>query len=100
RPPPAPAPFPYTTLFRSRARRWRSGGPRRRPRRSLRRRGASSDWSTWLLGCVGGSGTREPGTVGRRVVTLKRPTIEGQPKVIIRSEEHTSELQSRSDLVC
>src|SRR5207249_11973343 len=68
--PPAPPPFPYTTLFRSpRARRSRADPRHRRDGgRSFR----------------GGSGM----------------TAHHRDGVAGRSEEHTSELQSRFDLVC
>src|SRR5437588_1727621 len=58
--PPRSTLFPYTTLFRSRARRLPSSGPR-----------------------SAGSAAADPPT-----------------RSLARSEEHTSELQSHSDLVC
>src|SRR3712207_6993784 len=88
--PPRSTLFPRTTLFRS------ADEPERGP------------WE----GCVrgyGGVGHREPGprggrvrrggssaTSGRLADTLARPTVDPTP----RSEEHTSELQSRQYLVC
>src|SRR5437870_11322742 len=72
RPPPRPTLFPYTTLFRSRARR----DPQERedpPRRAQPSRRHHDD---------DGPGHRQ----GRRRD--------------LRSEEHTSELQSRGHLVC
>src|SRR2546430_7825499 len=74
--PPRSTLFPYTTLFRS-----RSGGSRRRPARTgrfSRSRGAPSP--------SGGS----PAHAVRRGARAGRQ----------RSEEHTSELQSQSNLVC
>src|SRR5258707_10451870 len=62
--PPRSTLFPYTTLFRSRARRRPEGRPGRRPAKSP---------------CRGST---------------------GQPATRARSEEHTSELQSRQYLVC
>src|SRR2546421_7415284 len=72
--PPRSTLFPYTTLFRSRSRSGR---------------------------CV---------PVGPRLVHQQRATSSAVPRVpqpgsysvapVARSEEHTSELQSRSDLVC
>src|SRR2546430_10302242 len=71
--PPRSTLFPYTTLFRSRA------GAAAQPRRDDRsaRRGAAP--------CQ---------RCGRAVGRLDRGTVEA------RSEEHTSELQSQSNLVC
>src|SRR2546428_4234772 len=80
--PPRSTLFPYTTLFRSRAARGRRGGDaldrpaalaRRDRQRASRRAGASIP---------------DPPVRPRR------------PRRNVRSEEHTSELQSRSDLVC
>src|SRR5438034_3180397 len=70
--PPRSTLFPYTTLFRSRSAA-RAGGAdlRARPRRRNARRGARS--------------------LPQRARTTPRA---------LRSEEHTSELQSHSDLVC
>src|SRR5438034_7717415 len=70
--PPSSTLFPYTTLFRSRGRRRRHASPRCRR-------------SEWWVG-VSGSPCR------RR----RAPSSNG----CLRSEEHTSELQSHSDLVC
>src|SRR5690606_39551386 len=87
-PPPSSPLFPYTTLFRSpRGRRCRRGMGLRRP---------------WLedlrvLGPSGGAGDRVRAAQscrradGRRVHTRENAG---------RSEEHTSELQSRENLVC
>src|SRR5206468_11858236 len=77
--PPRSTLFPYTTLFRSGvsvAVRQAPRRPREVPLRLRRRRG----WA----------GQRFPGG-GRRQPALTD---------VWRSEEHTSELQSRSDLVC
>src|SRR5206468_5201872 len=83
--PPRSTLFPYTTLFRSEpaargaraARAGRDGGPRRVPvgQGFLRRRAFHQDR---LLGARHAE----------------------RQEVDLRSEEHTSELQSRSDLVC
>src|SRR5699024_12616424 len=83
RPPPRPCSTlsPYTTLFRSR---WRGSNtttahstPRPRHWRPTRRTGSAPSRSTW-------AGTDRSST----------------PRPGSRSEEHTSELQSRFDLVC
>src|SRR5436190_14589509 len=66
----------YTTLFRS-------AGPTAKTRRALRALSSLSEWS-----CV--AGIRPGGDLG----------VEGDRDHLLRSEEHTSELQSHSDLVC
>src|SRR5438105_9557391 len=72
RPPPRSTLFPYTTLFRS-------------PRRSERRRESAARDGKRAMRSTHGSVTRS-----------------SAPKLprTWRSEEHTSELQSRVDLVC
>src|SRR2546421_6484303 len=83
--PPRSTLFPYTTLFRS-------------------AHGASQ-----LIGCGGRVGGGQCGKPGKAVrgradrrgnAVVERPRCRGDPRVPGRSEEHTSELQSRSDLVC
>src|SRR5438034_3457723 len=71
RPPPRSTLFPYTTLFRS------DGGKTWHEIASLRGHGTGPKWS--------------PGAGGVMQRGLDVPD---------RSEEHTSELQSHSDLVC
>src|SRR5436190_12025420 len=83
RPPPSPTLFPYTTLFRSRLGSAAACATRRR------RRGSASSTST----------SRTTAITGARAMPQNgwvRPTVTPPP----RSEEHTSELQSHSDLVC
>src|SRR5690606_40410238 len=75
--PPRSTLFPYTTLFRS------SPTRRRRRRSGNRRPSASSSVS---------SRTRTPSTSTSWASTVRTWTA--------RSEEHTSELQSRENLVC
>src|SRR5256885_5446466 len=73
--PPRSTLFPYTTLFRSAV------------------RGSDADASLyWMIRMLDGGG--DPLYVGRRVV---RMAIED---IGLRSEEHTSELQSPCNLVC
>src|SRR2546421_4885738 len=72
--PPRSTLFPYTTLFRSRVLRPRPPDP-------------------------------QPGQHGSRVQPRRANDLEFEPGAApefrsLRSEEHTSELQSRSDLVC
>src|SRR2546421_1080892 len=50
------------------------------------------------LHLVAGAGAPVETVVGRRM--QKQSSHRGSPRRNIRSEEHTSELQSRSDLVC
>src|SRR2546430_11491974 len=73
--PPRSTLFPYTTLFRSC---WRVSGSRA-PSQTTHSLAAKA-------GCLG----KSEGGVWRRVIAGQRP----------RSEEHTSELQSQSNLVC
>src|SRR5438270_7071753 len=71
RPPPRSTLFPYTTLFRS----------RRDPDGSIRRR------RSHRLGL-------------RRLQSRRRGPVVPRSRNRARSEEHTSELQSQSNLVC
>src|SRR5439155_12931790 len=87
RPPPTSTLFPYTTLFRSLSRGGGGGGcarPQARP--------------THHPGAAGGGSRGEPR------ISARRSSGEGRPvpaaAVRVRSEEHTSELQSRGHLVC
>src|SRR5690606_41664221 len=87
RPPPSTL-FPYTTLFRSRRRRQAGGraveGPALGAHPGHRRPGrVHQEGDRALLRALQGSRAQQVGQ-GRRV----------------RSEEHTSELQSRENLVC
>src|SRR5256884_2554105 len=84
--PPRSTLFPYTTLFRSRA------SPTSRP--------SSSSWS--CSSCVprGSSGPARCGASSGAVAPLAgRRNVFGLA-ALARSEEHTSELQSRLHLVC
>src|SRR3712207_7020370 len=79
--PPRSTLFPYTTLFRS------AVGPLRRD------------------ALPGGGGRRAAAARGKRAVRAgrgppERPRPDPGPAVHRRSEEHTSELQSRQYLVC
>src|SRR5690349_23889748 len=87
--PPRSTLFPYTTLFRS-----RSTDPCGSPRPFSSRRPSHVS-----LGCV----ESHPSCTGRAVTP--RAGVSGPPAsqcvpLPLRSEEHTSELQSRRDLVC
>src|SRR5690349_22176126 len=80
--PPSPTLFPYTTLFRS-------------PRRDGARppRAAHPEADAARLGRAADAGLRRPRQAPRPATSSRRV----RPA---RSEEHTSELQSRRDLVC
>src|SRR5436190_16440469 len=80
--PPRSTLFPYTTLFRSSRRSHRS-----------RARAASARSPSPTAGCS------PPARARRRSAPLRRESPPPAPRRR-RSEEHTSELQSHSDLVC
>src|SRR5206468_4441870 len=86
RPPPRSTLFPYTTLFRS------------QDRRPARGRGGRD------RGTGGGPPARQSAEGHRRSGHPARQPrargVRGEGGRTARSEEHTSELQSRSDLVC
>src|SRR3712207_8348702 len=75
--PPRSTLFPYTTLFRSKDQLWGEG------ERTL----ACPSWEGSLL----------PKPKGIPAWPVKS---DSPPEVVVRSEEHTSELQSRQYLVC
>src|SRR5688572_31918029 len=81
RPPPRSTLFPYTTLFRSEA--------SRRPDHGPPRRDAQAD----PLADLG-----PERALGEHVHALASPL--DHEDLVRRSEEHTSELQSQSNLVC
>src|SRR5437588_5353328 len=88
RAPPRPTLFPYTTLFRS------IGAHRFVAQRRRQR----------ICGVGGGVARRDRQIVEQRGIgrpSARRPSI-GRERLLhdLRSEEHTSELQSHSDLVC
>src|SRR5438093_8424552 len=86
RPPPTSTLFPYTTLFRSRR-------PRRRARRTRAVAGARSGRLREVL---------PPGRRDRRAGDVDEDLWSWRPGLAleVRSEEHTSELQSLTNLVC
>src|SRR5688572_31535373 len=80
--PPGSRRFPYTTLFRSSAR---------------------HVFVAPVEGVVVGNPRREggpPGPLPTRAVVSLQPRTAGAMPERVRSEEHTSELQSQSNLVC
>src|SRR5206468_11913414 len=86
--PPRSTLFPYTTLFRSlcRGRRLRQAGP-----------AAARDLTQPHAARNGGAAPQRGAARDRAQESGARS---GPPAGAARSEEHTSELQSRSDLVC
>src|SRR5207248_11393402 len=99
-PPPTSPPFPYTTLFRSRGARAADARPHQHARgrhlRDVLRRGrVAGNSSPPPDAVVARDRARDPGL---SVVAVHRH--ERAPDRLLRSEEHTSELQSPYDLVC
>src|SRR5207249_12125093 len=84
-PPPPPTPFPYTTLFRSRSC-WHTFSPRGKQEATNETRIPALVFPAARLGAW----RRGLRPLGRALVAVDHD----------RSEEHTSELQSRFDLVC
>src|SRR5436190_17885995 len=83
RPPPRSTLFPYTTHFRSKSRSWRrSFSPRARTVSPISPENSEVPRYTFPSG-----------------PPSRRTSCEGRA-MALRSEEHTSELQSHSDLVC
>src|SRR5690349_23694967 len=83
--------FPYTTLFRSPRR------PARHPEGDARRPRDAGP----LAAARGGVLRQDPEGLDRgRPSAIIVPMIAGVAAHTARSEEHTSELQSRRDLVC
>src|SRR5699024_11655917 len=92
RPPPPPL-FPYTTLFRSPSR-TRSVTGKPAPMRSWSRPTWEMTWGRSERRACSSSTSWHPPTEPHGCSCAPPPRYEG------RSEEHTSELQSRFDLVC
>src|SRR5436309_10559035 len=93
RAPPRSPLFPYTTLFRSP----RRGGGGRGARTSARGSSRCSNGTGNRTEMPGASVDRLSRRVQRAASREARPIRGGQHE---RSEEHTSELQSRENLVC
>src|SRR5206468_12126634 len=79
--------FPYTTLFRSRTVKSLPQVTRNRPSRLN---------TAWRISAVCPARAR----ASSPVCTSHRRMVRSAPAETRRSEEHTSELQSRSELVC
>src|SRR5688572_32310425 len=87
RPPPRSTLFPYTTLFRS----WRG----------WRRRASWKCSTAETLSCWLNAQTPSAKAISKKEISLDdawSPLAQSSPTA--RSEEHTSELQSQSNLVC
>src|SRR3712207_7685958 len=93
--PPRSTLFPYTTLFRSRLARAlrRLGGGRRVGRRERLLR-------PHVLLRLDGDGLPGAGLLVGAERLLEHPLRRVERHAVLRSEEHTSELQSRQYLVC
>src|SRR3712207_7808779 len=89
--PPRSTLFPYTTLFRS------PGGPGGHPHE---RRLARTVLPEEGVDLAGQHLDRHVGQRGHRAVVLRDPGQGDRRTPTDRSEEHTSELQSRQYLVC
>src|SRR3712207_6883604 len=83
--PPRSTLFPYTTLFRS-----------KRRRRRRKRRAPSVRTADVIVVGAGFAGL----TAARQVMKAGKSVIVVEARDRVRSEEHTSELQSRQYLVC
>src|SRR2546422_1913950 len=81
--PPRSTLFPYTTLFRSKY--------------LSSQRGASAVLGGWRVAGIHQYASGTPISVG---TTVSFPMFNGTNRATVRSEEHTSELQSRLHLVC
>src|SRR5204862_2743652 len=89
--PPISTPFPYTTLFRSHAA-MRGALCRLRSERESR-------WKTRRLPDSGGLPALPLATASATGLQSSS-AAPAKDRLLLRSEEHTSELQSRRDLVC
>src|SRR3712207_6866576 len=88
--PPRSTLFPYTTLFRSRRRAGGASGRSACARRFTQSCCRARDSAPGRRGRAGGA----------PCATATSSHVASPPRVPVRSEEHTSELQSRQYLVC
>src|SRR5690606_41417175 len=96
--PPPPPPFPYTTLFRSGL--LEHAAHRRGGRLGIdrgRQAHAELERRAWAQDIAGLVGQRQAGGTDHR---QRRTPGAIEDRLDRRSEEHTSELQSRENLVC
>src|SRR5207302_4979956 len=96
-PPPAPPLFPYTTLFRSREIVLGTGLPRKVPGFTVGKACASSNQAITSAADMIFRGYAEIVVAGGSESLSDIPILFSKN---FRSEEHTSELQSRENLVC
>src|SRR5207253_8345573 len=95
RPPPGPTLFPYTTLFRS-----RFSSPADDPAVSREITTSSSNSQhRWRI-FISRSWTKRVSVLKSSRTARAKSTNSSNPLRSERSEEHTSELQSRGHLVC
>src|SRR5205085_6207111 len=99
-PSPTPTPFPYTTLFRSAA-----PQQRRRPDARRKERADGSRRESFSRPQTRADDRRESAFPGDAAGVVSEIPYEllmkiQQGTMAYRSEEHTSELQSQSNLVC
>src|SRR5205085_3846839 len=99
RPPPCPPPFPYPTLFRSNAT-LAPILPSLAQRSVASRRGAGEAARTTGTPARIARGTSASKTASGVPCASSRVEAPRTPAALGRSEEHTSELQSQSNLVC
>src|SRR5690606_40072517 len=90
--PPRSTLFPYTTLFRS--------DPGDRARRALSDHAATALLRVRAARIAGGGAPHHRGEPGLRHADCRRDGPDAEHEAPARSEEHTSELQSRENLVC
>src|SRR5207302_2901300 len=94
---PRSTPFPYTTLFRSTVLTITLTNPGRQPLRWSNPLGAGGEWSGLRLVFS------KKGADDEVARDLTGDDLQAEPPIsgpALRSEEHTSELQSRENLVC
>src|SRR5690606_41614286 len=91
-PPPRSTPSPYTTLFRSRP----CAEPPTAPARPARERVGPGPSGAWSAGLAPAAATRAQHHSTER----EQQQRQHRGAAVARSEEHTSELQSRENLVC
>src|SRR5699024_11519773 len=94
--PPPPTPFPYTTLFRSLGRTTTDGASEtmiRIPHPFKKKESPPAPGQTL-------PGTTAPGSSPALTIDQLLEPLAARASYEYRSEEHTSELQSRFDLVC
>src|SRR2546430_16118073 len=96
--PPRSTLFPYTTLFRSQGR--RAAHALLLTALPLDRRRPDNAGGPLRAGTRGGSGSGRPVRWWRGGTTSHVATPSATGHRFVRSEEHTSELQSQSNLVC